>query len=104
MDLVALKQDLSKQRELLRGRVSRIERDLRRPHDPDSAERATERLNEPVLEALDDHVLAEIEALDAALRRIDQGSFGSCGNCGGAISEARLKALPITTTCIDCAD
>ena len=78
MDFTALRHELTDRVVRLRKRVSRIERDLRRPHDTDSKERATERLNEPVLEALDEHVRGEIEALHAAVYRIDEGVFGHC--------------------------
>ncbi len=37
-----------------------------------------------------------------AIQRIDEGTFGVCENCGGAISEKRLMARPVTTQCIDC--
>jgi DnaK suppressor protein len=40
--------------------------------------------------------------MDAALRRIDDGSYGMCGSCGQPIAEERLEALPWTTRCIDC--
>jgi len=42
------------------------------------------------------------EARDA-LRRIEDGSFGTCENCGKTISAARLKAIPYTRVCVDCA-
>jgi DnaK suppressor protein len=44
------------------------------------------------------HVLDEIEA---ALRRIDDGTFGTCEACGGPIGEERLDAVPYATLCID---
>lgn len=37
-----------------------------------------------------------------ALERIDEGSFGVCESCGEEIGEARLRARPVTTLCIDC--
>ena len=37
-----------------------------------------------------------------ALNRIDTGTFGTCEICGEPISEARLKARPVTTQCIEC--
>lgn len=40
--------------------------------------------------------------IDEALRRIDSGSFGECERCDESISEARIKAFPLTTLCIDC--
>jgi DnaK suppressor protein len=45
-----------------------------------------------------EHVLAEI---DAALQRIDEGTFGTCAACGGPIGEERLEAVPYATLCID---
>jgi RNA polymerase-binding protein DksA len=41
-------------------------------------------------------------AIDAALGRIDDGSFGICRTCGQPIGAERLEALPWTTQCIDC--
>jgi RNA polymerase-binding protein DksA len=43
-----------------------------------------------------------LEAIDAAVNRIDQGTFGMCHTCARPIGEERLEALPWTTQCIDC--
>jgi DnaK suppressor protein len=37
-----------------------------------------------------------------ALDRIEDGEFGECEDCGDQIGEARLKARPVTTLCIEC--
>jgi DnaK suppressor protein len=37
-----------------------------------------------------------------ALARIEEGTFGTCEECGEEISEERLKARPMTTLCIEC--
>ena len=37
-----------------------------------------------------------------ALDRIEAGDFGECEDCGDPIGEARLKARPVTTLCIEC--
>jgi DnaK suppressor protein len=44
------------------------------------------------------HVLTEI---DAALKRIDEGTFGVCTRCGQPIDAERLEALPWATLCIE---
>jgi len=44
-----------------------------------------------------------LTATDAALRRIEDGTYGICTNCGKPIGEERLQALPWTNLCIDCA-
>ena len=51
------------------------------------------------LEENSEHVLAEIEA---ALKRLDDGTYGVCTNCGEPIAVERLEARPWATLCIDC--
>jgi DnaK suppressor protein len=51
------------------------------------------------LESNSGHVLA---AIDEALRRIEEGSFGTCVRCGNPIAEERLEAMPYATKCIEC--
>lgn len=46
-----------------------------------------------------DQLEAELEAVDAALGRLADGTFGLCDVCGEQISEARLDADPLTRTC-----
>ena len=38
----------------------------------------------------------------AALRRLEEGSYGDCFECGDEIAEARLRALPFAVRCKDC--
>ncbi len=40
--------------------------------------------------------------IDEAVRKIDEGTYGICEECGEAISEKRLSILPAATLCIDC--
>jgi RNA polymerase-binding transcription factor DksA len=42
--------------------------------------------------------------VQAALKRLDDGTFGKCENCGRDIAAARLEAIPYTRYCIKCAD
>lgn len=44
---------------------------------------------------------AEIGDLDAALRKIDEGTYGTCEICGTEIQPDRLEAMPGTRTCIE---
>jgi DnaK suppressor protein len=43
-----------------------------------------------------------ISKIREALERIEDGEFGICESCEEQIGEARLKARPVTTLCIDC--
>jgi DnaK suppressor protein len=40
--------------------------------------------------------------IDAALRRLGEGTYGNCLECGKEIAEARVRALPFATRCKDC--
>ena len=51
------------------------------------------------LEEASNHVLA---AIDAALERIETGTYGVCQTCGKPIGDDRLQAIPYATQCIDC--
>ena len=45
----------------------------------------------------------ELRRIEAALARIEEGSFGDCVNCGEAVGARRLELDPTTPNCIDCA-
>ena len=71
-------------------------------YDNHLADSATATLNREIdytLEENSEHVLAAIEE---ALSRIEEGTFGTCARCGRAIAEERLEAIPYATRCIDC--
>lgn len=44
-----------------------------------------------------------LEEIEAALARIEEGSYGTCRQCGSEIAEERLRAIPFTSRCIECA-
>lgn len=54
--------------------------------------------------SLDARESAELDAVDAALQRIEDGSYGVCTDCGTDIPAARLQAAPETPRCIACQD
>lgn len=43
-----------------------------------------------------------LNRIDAALRRLQEGSYGECFECGNEIADARLRALPFAVRCRDC--
>ena len=43
-----------------------------------------------------------LNKIEAARRRLDEGSYGDCFECGDEIAEARLRALPFAVRCKDC--
>lgn len=52
--------------------------------------------------ALEERGSAELVAIDAALKRVADGSFGLCVDCGIAIGTARLHANPTALRCVVC--
>ena len=44
-----------------------------------------------------------LEAIEASLERIEDGTYGKCEECGGVIPKTRLNAIPYTPFCIKCA-
>jgi RNA polymerase-binding protein DksA len=68
-------------------------------HPGDAATATFDRELDYTLEENEGRVLA---AIDAALHRIEDGTYGVCRTCGQPIGAERLEALPWTTQCIDC--
>lgn len=69
---------------------------------PDPNDRATQESDRNFELRIRDRERKLINKIREALERIDDGTFGICEVCGDDISEARLKARPVTTLCIDC--
>ncbi len=45
---------------------------------------------------------SQVDDVDAALARIEAGTYGTCANCGVEIAAARLEFRPASILCIDC--
>lgn len=57
---------------------------------------------DPVAQSRSASLLRTIEEIDAALARIDAGTYGTCTGCGAAIPEERLELRPFAGTCVAC--
>lgn len=68
-------------------------------HMADTATETVDREIDYTLEASDGRLLT---AIDSALNRIEDGTYGTCVNCGAQIAPERLEAMPWATLCIDC--
>ena len=69
---------------------------------PDPTDRASMESNRNFILRIRDRERKLIAKIEEALRRLDDGVYGICEECGEKISAARLKARPVTTLCIDC--
>jgi len=87
--------------------VEKVETDLRyiaEDREPELEESAQEERLARVLARLDDRGVAELQAIEAALARLEAGTYGRCMDCGEPIPATRLAAVPETPFCRDCAE
>ncbi|MBP9674612.1 MAG: TraR/DksA family transcriptional regulator [Bacteriovoracaceae bacterium] len=97
----------SKKNEIMK-RVVAIEKDKNKKKggDPLTAnldEQSLSLENNEVLDALDELSHHELIQINEALVKIAAGTFGYCQTCGDEIAMSRLKAVPYTNLCINCA-
>jgi RNA polymerase-binding transcription factor DksA len=57
---------------------------------------------EEVLQKLDEQSRRRVDDIQAALARIEAGTYGYCEICGHVISQARLEVLPMARYCVRC--
>ncbi|NNF22414.1 MAG: TraR/DksA family transcriptional regulator [Saprospiraceae bacterium] len=106
MDTEKRKQELLLKKEELISKESRVTQGIRHTENELSRnfeDQATERENDEVLDALKNGINLEIRQIDAALMRINEGSYGICVSCGKQVGAKRQEALPYATQCIECA-
>jgi RNA polymerase-binding protein DksA len=63
---------------------------------------ATVTVDREVDYTLEENSAGLLTAIDDALGRLDNGTFGMCARCGNSIGEERLEAMPSATKCIEC--
>ncbi|MDK3256823.1 TraR/DksA family transcriptional regulator [Blastococcus capsensis] len=57
---------------------------------------------DPVAQRRSADLQRQIEEIDAALTRLDGGTYGRCTGCGAVIPEERLELRPFASTCVSC--
>ncbi len=70
------------------------------PDNP--ADLGTDRFEQSLSLALMENESGALREVEEALRRIEEGTYGACAECGGPIGKARLRALPQATLCWVC--
>jgi RNA polymerase-binding protein DksA len=102
--LQELKEDLHRERQELLSLMD-MPGQVKMTDDLDNADQGELSIQYSTLESasLVRHDLQDrLNAIDAALQRIDAGTYGICANCGKEISLDRLKAQPEAELCLDC--
>lgn len=107
--LARLRAQLAVRREELAARVARdhaAERSTDTNELPDPLEQSADRVLAAEFRDLAGSVEAmhdgELARIDAALERIEAGSYGECESCGAPIGTARLEAYPTAVRCVKC--
>ena len=70
--------------------------------DIERTDRVQEEAAEVALTALDEQGRREMAAIQAALARMDAGTYGTCDICGETISAAGLTVMPMARRCVAC--
>lgn len=68
----------------------------------DIVDRANNAYNRELMFSLSDTERQTLLQIENALRRMDEGGYGRCANCGQQINVLRLEAVPWARFCIDC--
>ena len=104
LDLQAIRESLEEQRKQLNDQISQEETALtpKMSQNPDRSSLALEyATHERNLAFHETHTL-QLAQIEAALKRLDEETYGLCEDCRKTINPARLEALPYTTVCIAC--
>jgi RNA polymerase-binding transcription factor DksA len=102
-DIATRKAMLLERYDRLDKRIRAIEEELEGHESRDWSELAQEREGDEVLERQGTASQTEMAAIRAALRRIEEGTYGVCVRCGDEIASERLDLLPHAPLCADCA-
>ena len=103
-----LLEDLQRRRNEITGQVNHLEQDLREEiadnqNIPgDMADHGSGELSQHLSVTLMENDRIELERIERAISRIEEGIYGQCDVCGKSIPMARLKAIPWATKCISC--
>jgi RNA polymerase-binding protein DksA len=84
------------------GSVNEEVEEIAATTDNHLAEAATATLGREIDYTLGENSEHVLSAIDAALKRIDDGTYGTCVSCGDEIRRERLEATPWASLCIDC--
>ena len=94
---------IARTRDDLQVRLKALSKDLAKTLDKSFSEQATQLENRDVELGLREEALAELFEVEAALNRLEEGTYGTCRSCAEPIAFERLQAYPAAVTCIDCA-
>src|SRR5271165_4962968 len=72
-------------------------------YDPNFADSSQVTAERGEAEVLAGELREALDEVEAAIRRLDEGTYGRCAGCGEPISAPRIEAMPAARFCIACA-
>ena len=107
LDLDQIETDLRAQRAEIQDRLTEMKKPPERGSTIGFGKRIGDGTSEAVSRitevAVADNLDVTAERIERALEKLDEGTYGTCDNCGKQIAAGRLKVSPASALCIDCA-
>lgn len=100
--LLAERERLMQEHHAVTGDIAERGGDLADYDDHHPADAASETFERTKDYALDENYRDMLERIAEALRKIDDGTYGTCDRCDAPINPERLRAIPYATLCIEC--
>ncbi len=102
-DYTAIHRKLASKRNELMDRINKSQQEEREEVQSDGNRDNAHLWEESdIRDSLNEQAREELAQVNAALARIENGTFGRCTICGESISVNRLEAVPYATACLDC--
>ena len=108
-DLMLHRDKLMALRASLLGDMTRIEDDALKAHSrtasipTDPEELGSDNADQELTVSMLGNEKDTFDQIEAAIERIEDGSYGRCEKCGGNIPKCRLQAIPYAAQCVQCA-
>ena len=102
-DTSEIRELLEARLEALRERLGEMNETLRQRDGDDFEDLAADIDDDDVLESQTRAGSTEAQYIEAALKRIDDDTYGKCVACGKPIEKRRLRAIPEAANCFECA-
>jgi DnaK suppressor protein len=98
--LSTVRSDLADERDRLEAQISSLEPGGGSAFDDNFADSGQVAAEQGENKVLASQLRSELDEVERALAKLDDGTYGRCETCGEAIAEARLEAMPAARFCI----
>ena len=98
--LSTVRSDLTDERDRLESQISSLEPGGGTDFDDNFADSGQVAAEQGENKVLASQLRTELDEVERALRKLDDGTYGKCETCGDPIAEPRLEAMPATRYCI----